>query len=318
MPDPQVSVILPIYNAARFVREAVASVLSQSWTDLELIAIDDGSEDASACEFQQAGDCRSSLIRQEHRGPAAARNTGLRLARGRYIAFMDGDDLWLPGKLEQDVAFLDAHPEADLVFSSMRIVDEFGNGLGRTIRKWSGAVTIRDLLIEDIIGTPTVLMRREAVEQIGDFDESMPAGSDYDYWLRAALLRPNRLYGVPRVSALYRRHPGQISADWQEQLEFWMRIMAKMRAICPEELAQVERLAGAGIHRALAATAYENGDSDDALRLFQQALRTAPMFLLSDRRTWLLGSALVSALVLPRRVHQKLERLARTARASRD
>ena len=111
------------------------------------------------------------LVREPHRGAVAARNAGLRAARGRYIGFLDAADVWLPGKLGRDVAHLEADPVADLVFSSMRIVDVASRNLGRTIRKWSGTLTLRDLLIENRIPTPTVVMRSEAVRRAGWFDE---------------------------------------------------------------------------------------------------------------------------------------------------
>lgn len=305
-----------MYNVARFVREAAESVLSQSWRDLELIAVDDGSTDATVAEMEQIGDPRVVLRCQPHRGAAAARNTALGCARGRYIAFVDGDDVWLPGKLEQDVAYLEAHAEADLVFSAMRMVDEELRDRGRAIRRWSGVLSPRDLLIENMIGADTVLVRRAAFEHAGWFDENLPVCSDYDYWLRLALLRPNSLRGASRVSALYRRRSGQVSGDWKQQLGARTKIMARMRAICPEWMVEVERPATGGMHCALAATAYENGELEAASRLFQQALRYAPGFLLADKRTWLLGSALLSSRVLPRGAHQKLEQFARTARAS--
>ena len=306
-----------MYNVAGFARAAAESVLSQAWTDLELIAIDDGSNDGSSGMVKAIPDSRVRAMCQGHRGVAAARNIGLNCARGRYIAFMDADDLWLPGKLGEDITFLESHPGADLVFSAMRMVDETGREIGRTVRRWSGVLTLRDLLIENMIGTDTVLMRREAVQRTGWFDETLLSGSDYDYWLRVALLRPENLYGSPRVTALYRRRPDQLTGDWARQLEVWQKIIGKMRALRPELLSEVETLAAAGLHRALAATAYENGELDPALRLFGQAMRAAPGFLLGDRRTWLLGSALLSARVLPRRAHETLEKFARTARASR-
>ena len=138
---PEVSVVLPMYNVARFVREAAESVLTQSWRDLELIAVDDGSTDSTAREIEEIGDSRVVLLRQNHRGPAAARKTALGCARGRYIAFVDGDDVWLPGKLEQDVAYLDADPEANLVFSTMRMVDESRARPGACDPHWSGVLT---------------------------------------------------------------------------------------------------------------------------------------------------------------------------------
>jgi glycosyltransferase involved in cell wall biosynthesis len=317
VPDPLVSVILPLYNVENFVRAAADSVLSQSWRDLELIAIDDGSTDETLREVERLRDPRVLLLRQEHRGAAAARNAGLLRARGRYISFMDGDDVWLDGKLEQDVRRLDSQPETDLVFSAMRMVDEAGRDIARTVRRWSGVLTLRDLLIENMIGTDTVLMRRDAVQRAGWFDESLPAGSDYDYWLRVALLRPNNLFGSPQVTALYRRRAGQLTGNWQQQREVFQRIMAKMRAAASGQVAEVEHLASANFYRALSATAYENGELDSALQLFRQAMKLAPGSLLKDKRTWLLGSALLSARALPRPVHQKLEALVRTNRAYR-
>jgi len=317
MPDPRVSIVMPIYNAAAFVRAAADSVLSQSWRDLELIVIDDGSSDDSWREVEQIGDPRVLLLRRDHGGAAAARNAGIERARGRYLGFMDADDVWLEGKLEHDVALLGAHPEADLVFSAMRMVDAAGRDSGRTIRRWPGVLELRDLLIENRIGADTVLMRREAADRAGRFDEELPAGSDYDYWLRVALLRPGNLRGSPRVTALYRRRAGQLTGDWRQQLRVWNRIMTKMRGLCPEAVAEVEHLARASFARAQSAAAYESGDLAPAWELFREAAHSAPGFMWRDRRTWLLAAALASAHVLPRSVHRKLEGLARTARASR-
>ncbi len=314
---PEVSVILPLYNVAAFVRAAAESVLSQSWRDLELIAVDDGSTDSTAREIEEIGDPRVLLLRQNRRGPAAARNTALGCAHGRYIAFLDGDDVWLPGKLAQDLAYLETHPEAYLLFSSTRIVDVAGHDLGRASRTWSGALTLRDLLIENRIPTSTVVMRSEAVQRAGWFDEALPVSSDFDYWLRVSILGTGSLHGRPQVTTLYRTRAGQVSSDWQQRLQIRQKIMAKMRVLYPDLVSEVERLTEAGYHRALAATAYENGEIPAALKLFRRGMRHAPAFLLSDKRTWFLGSALLSACLLPRSAHHKLAQIARTARAFR-
>jgi len=313
--DPRVSVILPVFNVAAFVRAAVESVLEQSWKDLELVVIDDGSTDATADEIGSIEDPRIVMLSQKRAGIAAGRNAVLRCARGEYLAFIDGDDLWLPGKLEQDVAFLDGHPEADLIFSSVRMVDEEGRDLGRTVRKWDGPLPLRDLIIEDLIVPSTVVLRREAAEQTGWFDETLPGGSDYDYWLRMAFMRPGRQYGSSRVSALYRIRTGQMTGDCEHQSQAWLRIMAKVRASAPGTFAEVERMSAANFYRAVAASAYEKDDGESARKYFREAMGAAPGFLLRDRRTWLLGGALLSARLLPHTAHRKLERFARTARA---
>ena len=315
MPDPLVSVIFPIYNVERFVRAAAESVLSQSWRDLELIAVDDGSEDGTAAEIERFDDPRVILLRRQHQGAAAARNTGLACARGRYVSFMDGDDVWLESKLEEDIRRLESHPGIDLVFSAMRMVNEDGRDIARTVRRWSGVLALRDLLIENMIGTDTVLMRREACAEAGRFDEHLTAGSDYEYWIRVALLRPNNIHGSAEVTALYRRRAGQLTGNWRQQQDVWMQIMAKVRAECPDEFVSVESTARANFQRALSATAYENGELESASELFQEAMQLAPGFLLKDKRTWLLGSALLSARVLPSRMHQRLEASFRSARA---
>ena len=317
MPDPRVSVLATGYNVEPYVREALDSVLSQSWTDLELIVIDDGSTDGTVREIERIHDRRLLLLRQEHLRVAAGRNLGLRRARGIYIALMDGDDVWLQHKLEQDVAYLDDHPEASLIFSAMRMVDEKGRDLGRTIRRWSGVLTLRDVLIEDVIGSDTVLMRREFCERVGYFDEDLEACQDSDYWLRAVLVYPRGLHGSSRVSALYRGRPGQLTQDQEQQERMWHRIMAKVRLQCPEELAAVKDLSQANFYRGMAAVAYEKGALPFALERFRRAMGCAPGFLLKDRRTWLLGSALLSAYFLPRGVHQRLEMWARKARGAR-
>ncbi len=309
--------ILPVFNVARYVRESIHSVLSQSWTDLELLAIDDGSTDGTVREIEQIGDGRVSLLRQEHRGPASARNNGLRHARGEFIAFLDGDDVWVDGKLAQDVAQLVDHPEIDLVFAAMRMVDAEGRDLGRTVRRWNGVITLRELLIENIIGTGTVTMRRSACERTGWFDEELPAAADYDYWLRVALLRPSGVYGSERVSMLHRRRPGQLTRDWKLQERAALAILAKARSRCPEQVDSVQDRAEANLYRALSAAAYEIGELQSAVRLFRTAMSRAPAFLLKDKRTWLHASALLSRCVLPRGMHEKLEALVRTSRASR-
>ncbi len=314
---PEVSVILPVYNVARFVRAAIESVLSQSWRDLELIAIDDGSTDSTAGAVEEIDDHRIVRLQQTHQGPAAARNAGLGRACGQFIAFLDGDDVWLPGKLERDIAFLEAHRDAALIFSQMRIIDEAGRDAGRTVRKWCGVLGLRDLVIENKIGTSTVVIRRETALRVGQFDEDLPAASDYDYWLRMSMAYAGGIQGRPEVTALYRRRPNQLSGDWQQQMDAWRQVISKASSACPDLLAKVERLSLAGFHRALSATAYENGDLPAAFGLFRQAMQYAPAFLLADQRTWLLASALLSARLLPHGAHRRLEKFARTARASR-
>jgi len=308
---------MPVYNIAAFVRAAVGSVLSQTCADLELIIIDDGSTDSTAGEIAEIDDPRIVFRPVEHGGLPQARNTAAGAAHGRYIAFLDGDDLWVPGILQRQVEFLEANPSAVLSFTSMKMIDEYGQDLGRSIQGWSGTLDFSELLTEDLIGTGAVVMRRELLDTVGFFDEELERGSDHDYWLRVALAYPTGIFGFPEVGLLYRQRAGQLSADWRRKERAWHRLLEKMRRLAPVESVQVAGRACANLDRALAAIAYENSELLSALRLFLRALKREPWFLISDKRTWLLGSALLSACVLPSRIHHRAEQWLRTARAYR-
>jgi glycosyltransferase involved in cell wall biosynthesis len=343
---------MPVYNVAPFVRAAVESVLSQSWTDLELIIVDDGSTDSTAREIAEIGDPRIVFVRLEHSGPPQARNAALRalwgrmascaavgnrrysdvdrtrrpitnrpqvtnLPHNRYIAFLDGDDLWTPGILQRQIEFLEANPSVVLSFSSMKMVDEHGRDLGRSIQGCSGPLSFSELLTEDVIGTGAVVMRREIIGTVGLFDEELQRGSDHDYWLRVALAHPTGLFGFPEVGLLYRQRAGQVSENWRQKEQAWRQLLTKMLRMAPVEAPKCAARASANLDRALAAIAYENGEPRPALQLFRRALKRAPWFLARDKRTWLLGAALLSACLLPTRIHQRAEQWFRTARAYR-
>ncbi len=365
MREPSVSVIMPVYNVAPFVLGAVESVLSQSWAELELIIVDDGSTDGTAAEIAKIDDPRIALTHIEHSGVSQARNAALRvlaqaeacatqescakvaqtlvcaaavgnryssdvqetrgpisnrpqvtnLPHNRYIAFLDGDDLWVPGVVRRQIEFLEANPSVVLSFASMKTIDERGRALGRSIQGCNGPLGFAELLTDDVIGTGAVVMRRELVHTVGLFDEELQRGSDHDYWLRVALAYPGGLFGFPEAGLLCRQRAGQLSADWRLKEQAWNQLLAKMLRLAPVESAKVAARAAANINRALAAIAYENGELRSALHLFRRALKRAPWFLTCDTRTWLLGAALLSASLLPSRIHQWAEQRFRTARA---
>ena len=187
-PAPLVSVILPVHDRADIVHHAIASVLGQSVRDLELLVVDDGSSDALDDALQRFRDPRLRLLRQPtNRGAAAARNLGLRAAAGRYLAFIDSDDCWLPGSLAARLKALETAPEeAGLVFGRLEHVT--AGGRVRIEGTPPPLDTKRAMLERNlIVGTPGVMLRRRVLETVGLFDEGMPACEDYDYWLRVAL-----------------------------------------------------------------------------------------------------------------------------------
>jgi len=223
----------------------------------------------------------------------------------------------VPGILQRQVEFLEANPSVVLSFASMKIIDERGRDVGRSIQGWTGELSFSELLTEDVIVTGAVVMRRELLDTVGLFDEDLQRGSDHDYWLRVALAYPTGLFGFPEVGLLYRQRAGQLSGDWRLKQQAWDQLLTKMLRLAPVESKRVAARASANLDRALAAIAYENGEPRSAHQLYRRALKHAPSFLLRDKRTWFTGAALLSACILPTRIHQRAEQWFRTARAYR-
>ncbi len=184
---PLVSVILPTYNRSELLPQSIDSVLSQSYANVELIVVDDGSTDDTEAVVRA---CSPAIryVRQPHTGVAAARNRGLIEARGELIAFQDSDDLWRPGKLDRQVELMQQRPNAGMVYTSHRITDLAGNVIGgRWKQLHSGCVT--DALFQTMfVIMPSTVVRRTVVQRVGQFNTALRINSDYEYWLRASLV----------------------------------------------------------------------------------------------------------------------------------
>jgi len=181
-----VSVVIPTYDHGHVVMRAVQSVLQQTFKDFEIIVVDDGSKDNTRRLFELNRDPSVSYVVQKHKGRSAARNRGIQLARGRYIAFLDADDWYFPRKLERQVAALEAHPNATLSHTSYLRVDESGTPL-EIIR--SGRLTgcvLPSIWWACPIAAPTVMVRREALEDRLLFDEQVHIGEDIHFWAQVA------------------------------------------------------------------------------------------------------------------------------------
>ena len=188
-----VSIIIPTHNRWRWLREAIASVLSQSYRNFEVIVVDDGSTDDTDAKLAGfRSDVR--VLRQEQKGVSAARNHGVSVARGRYLAFLDSDDLWLPEKLKVQTEFMDEHPEAEIcqtdeiwIRGGIRVNPK------RKHEKPSGDIFRRSLEL-CLVSPSAVMMTHALFNAVGGFDESLPVCEDYDLWLRIAAR-----YSVPLI-----------------------------------------------------------------------------------------------------------------------
>jgi glycosyltransferase involved in cell wall biosynthesis len=314
----QVSVVMPAYNVAPFIATSVESVLQQSFTDLELIVVDDGSVDGTADRLSGFRDPRLRVIRQANSGSAAARNSGILLASGQYMGFLDADDLWAPTKLETHIGFLERHPDVDLTFSRSEIIDENGDSTGRTSYPASGEVSFQKLLTENVVNNGSaVVMRRGALDQAGYFDADLNACVDLDLWLRVALLRPRNIYCLDELLTKYRMRSGQVTKDWRRMETAWMKMFAKVGHAAGTQVKPVADKSYAKFSRYLSYIAYENHDYANSAKLLLRALRLSPLPILADRRTWVLTSALAARAVLPARIHHDCDAFVRRLRSRR-
>lgn len=231
MPEtsPLVSIVIPAYRRADFLNQAIDSVLTQTLADYELIVVDDCSGEEIVRQYRLPPGARL-IVRAENSGRASVpRNDGLRAARGRYVAFMDMDDIWAPEKLAEQAAVLEAHPEVGLTFCHYTIVDEALRPRKRQPRPTRlGRDILRQLLAANVIHTPSqVLIRRSVLEEVGGFDDAIFCSADWDLWTRLA--RVTAFHADARPLMLYRCSAGQQSRN---KLRMYQgAIMAREKAL---------------------------------------------------------------------------------------
>lgn len=214
---PRVSVVVPVRNCREFIREALDSICSQDFGNLEVIVIDDGSTDDDYSRLQRL-DPRISVFRLEGCGVSIARNEGMRRARGEFIAFLDADDVWFPGKVAAQVRYFDRHPSVGCVFGGFvrwlpnhdgsfpdaRLLMQDCGAIERCEQARSGWIYTR-LLTGLLVGMNTAVIRKEVFDRLGGFDESMRIGEDYLFWLKVS--RHYEMHALDGAVALYRIHP---------------------------------------------------------------------------------------------------------------
>jgi glycosyltransferase involved in cell wall biosynthesis len=213
MTDPRVSVVIPAYNAARTVGHALDSVLAQTFSDFEVLVIDDGSTDDTAKVVRARNDPRVRCITTANGGVSRARNHGIELSAAPLIAFLDADDLWFPMKLERQVETMAAHPTAGLSFTSVELVDGDLGHIGVIHAENYSDFCEALLVIGNIIGgsASSAMLRRSVLQAIGGFDPDLSQCADWDLWLRASL--ESEFVPITEVLMRYRKAPGSMSSD---------------------------------------------------------------------------------------------------------
>ena len=304
MRPPRIAVIVPAYNVAAFIRQTISSILSQSFADFVVVAVNDGSTDESGEVLRSISDARLIVIDQENSGgPSRPRNVGIAAQDSEFVALFDADDLMTEDKLAESVRVLEACPDAAFVFSDFGVIDEHDRvltdsllgdyptfqALVASLPMNDGFVYMppealyRTICSENFVGTPSVIVRRSALDVVGGFDESLRNSDDRDVWFRLA-----RRFGgayVPRALHLYRDRPGSISnrggrphAKYRiEVLQRQLNTGTKGRAQRDLRMRIAENCATIGY------ACRRSGQRWDSVRCFLRALAVAP------RLRWLLA-----------------------------
>jgi len=269
---PLVSVIIPVHNAADLVADGVASALNQTWPNCEVIVVDDGSSDDTVRRLEPFGDS-VRVIRQEHRGPAVARNTGLRAARGVWAAFLDSDDLWRPEKLARCMAALAAHPAAGVAYTAVWI-HELESGRRYLLPQYtrSGRMA-EDLFLECRgVNTSTLVVRRSCLDAIGGFDEELFRAQDWDLMLRLAE-RTDYLH-VPEPLTERRLHARSLSVTHAHLYkEYNLKVLQKALARRPDLYEPLRATAFAKAHFRFGMHHYAAFRMAEAREEFRESLR---------------------------------------------
>ncbi|HZW03848.1 MAG TPA: glycosyltransferase [Anaerolineaceae bacterium] len=214
---PLVSVVIPVFNGQNYLREAIESVFSQTYAPVELIVVDDGSQDATWEIIQSYGE-RLWGIRKENGGVASALNLGFEQAQGEWIAWLSHDDLFLPEKLEQQIHFVTRNPQVGVCYADFEIVDANGGHLSVVTAPWFPPAEMPRQFIRNMyINGSTTLIRRDCWRMAGGFNERLAHTQDFDMWLRMADY--TEFGHLPKVVLKSRAHPLQGSWNFEYQLQ---------------------------------------------------------------------------------------------------
>jgi len=278
---PLVSVVIPTYNRAASVVEAIDSTLAQTYPAMEIIVVDDGSTD----DTREVVPRRYPQVRyfhQENGGVATARNFGIREARGEFVAFLDSDDLWLPGKTEKQVACFKQYPDVGLVYTDADFFDD--TGPARVLRsrtskaEFSTGDMVVNLFTRFSLHTPTVMMRKAVFETVGYFDEELRAVNDDNLWIRVAVRYPLRLIAEPLVHV--RRVPGHHIAYPENSFNYFKKHLELIQTRYPEVAERLGpdliRWRTRALYRGRAYTYFTQGQLEKARMAYKEVLQHFP------------------------------------------
>ncbi len=297
---PALSIVIPAYNVAAFIREAVESALDQSHRDLEVIVVDDGSTDETPTLLDeirsQRSDPRLRIIRQENRGLSDARNTGIIHARAGLIGFLDGDDIWLPEKAARHVAAMRDDPTIGISFSHSEYLSEGGRRTGSILVAGCARPSLEEMIRRNHIGNgSTPVVRRACFDAAGLFRVDLRSCEDYEMWCRLLRLTSYRAELVDMPLTLYRQRSTSLSYNFWKFVDNAERAVDCLQDAMPD---MPRRLfaAGRAEHSRIAAwKAVSSGQTRAGLQLLLRAVRIRPALLWDARALGTLAAAAVPA-----------------------
>jgi len=319
-----ISVIIPVYNMEDYIAFTVQSVLAQTYSNFELLIVDDGSTDKSKKICQEFKDLRIKIIEQKNQGVSAARNAGIRQAKGEFLAFLDGDDLWLPDKLEKHTKHLEKNPNVAVSFSRFSLINEAGNSIGLIKTSQIKKVTPELIFCRNPVGNPScTVLRTEIFEQVkylknlegqadiyNYFDEELHHFEDVELWLRIALKGEDKIAGIPEALTLYRVNPKGASANFSKQLDGLSKMLDKTYTYAPDLTRQYANVLKGYTLRKFAQWAIRLRDVSTAREMIHKAIHIhGKIFLEEPIRTFLILSAIYLISTLPRSLYDKIEAL---------
>jgi glycosyltransferase involved in cell wall biosynthesis len=288
-----VSAVIPTHNHGALVPEAVESALAQTWPKIEVIVVDDGSTDDTLVRLARFGS-RITVLRQEHRGPAVARNAGIRASRGEWIAFLDSDDLWMPEKIARCMAALEGARDAAVAYTAVRI-HELDTGRKYPLPQYtmSGRLA-RDLFLEcKGVNTSTLVVRRAALDQVGLFDEEFFRAQDWDLMVRLA--EHYDCVHVPEILTERRLHGGSLSVTHRDlYAKYNLLVIRKALARRPDLYSDLAADSLSRAHFRFGMAHYADFRMSDARGEFRRSLRYRWNWKAAD---YLLRSRLPKAVV---------------------
>jgi glycosyltransferase involved in cell wall biosynthesis len=291
MQKPKVSIVIPAYNVGKYLPDTLESVWHQTFTDFEVILVDDGSTDNTKEWVSQIKNPRFKFISQTNQGASAARNRGILASQGEYIAFLDADDLWAPTKLETHVSFLEQNPEVGLVCSWTAMINAQGQPTGRLLKPVADGNVYRKLLVQNTIDCPSTVIRRRCFDRVGLFNTSIRYNEDWEMWIRIAKFYQFSVIKEPLV--YYRQHPNNVSKNWRQMQLGFNKVIKSAFENAPKELQHLKKPSYSHANLVLAWKALQSKDKDFQLaaNFRASALRYNPKQILSTE-FWRLSIAI--------------------------